>query len=130
VQARKQGENNSKLKGGLLMKKIEAIVRATKLDSVKGALNFIGIAGMTITEVKGCGHQKGHVEYYRGSEYVVNLLPKVKVEIVVKDEDVDKTIDCIIEASRTGEIGDGKIFVYDVCKAIRVRTGESGEAVL
>jgi nitrogen regulatory protein P-II 1 len=112
------------------MKKIEAIIRVTKLDAVKGALNYIGITGMTITEVKGCGHQKGHVEYYRGSEYVVNLLPKVKIEIVVKDEELDKIIDTIIEVARTGEIGDGKIFVYEVCKAIRVRTGESGATVL
>lgn len=112
------------------MKKIEAIVRVTKLDAVKGALNYVGISGMTISEVKGCGHQKGHVEYYRGSEYVVNLLPKVKIEVVVKDEDLDNVLDAIVEAARTGEIGDGKIFVYDVCKVVRVRTGESGEAVL
>jgi nitrogen regulatory protein P-II 1 len=112
------------------MKKIEAIVRTTKLDAVKGALNFIGINGMTITEVKGCGHQKGHVEYYRGSEYVVNLLPKVKIEIVVKDQEMDKVIDTIVEVARTGEIGDGKIFVYEVANAVRVRTGESGEIVI
>jgi nitrogen regulatory protein P-II 1 len=112
------------------MKKIEAIVRVTKLDAVKGALNYVGISGMTITEVKGCGHQKGHVEYYRGSEYVVNLLPKVKIEVVVKEEELDNVLDAIVEAARTGEIGDGKIFVYDVCKVVRVRTGESGEAVL
>jgi nitrogen regulatory protein P-II 1 len=112
------------------MKKIEAIVRVTKQDAVKGALNYVGISGMTISEVKGCGHQKGHVEYYRGSEYVVNLLPKVKIEVVVKDEDLDNVLDAIVEAARTGEIGDGKIFVYDVCKVVRVRTGESGEAVL
>jgi nitrogen regulatory protein P-II 1 len=112
------------------MKKIEAIVRVTRLDAVKGALNYAGISGMTITEVKGCGHQKGHVEYYRGSEYVVNLLPKVKIEVVVKDEDLDNVLDAIVEAARTGEIGDGKIFVCDVCKVVRVRTGESGEAVL
>jgi nitrogen regulatory protein P-II 1 len=112
------------------MKKIEAIIRVTKLDAVKGALNFVGITGMTIAEVKGCGHQKGHVEYYRGSEYVVNLLPKVKIEIVVNDEMLDKVLDTIVETARTGEIGDGKIFVYDVYKAIRVRTGESGETVI
>jgi nitrogen regulatory protein P-II 1 len=112
------------------MKKIEAIVRVTRLDAVKGALNYVGISGMTISEVKGCGHQKGHVEYYRGSEYVVNLLPKVKIEVVVKDEALDGTLNAIIEAARTGEIGDGKIFVYDVCKVVRVRTGENGEDVL
>ncbi len=112
------------------MKKIEAIVRTTKLDAVKSALNLIGIAGMTITEVKGCGHQKGHVELYRGSEYVVNLLPKVKIEVVIKDQDLSKATEAIIEAARTGEIGDGRIFVYDVAETIKVRTGEQGESSL
>ncbi|TCL55154.1 nitrogen regulatory protein P-II family [Hydrogenispora ethanolica] len=112
------------------MKKVEAIVRATKLDAVKAALNFVGVTGMTITEVKGCGHQKGHVEHYRGSEYVVNLLPKVKIEVVIKDQELSKITDAIIEAARTGEIGDGKIFVYDIADAIRVRTGEHGETVI
>jgi nitrogen regulatory protein P-II 1 len=112
------------------MKKIEAIVRKTRLDAVKGALNFIGIAGMTITEVKGCGHQKGHVEHYRGSEYVVNLLPKVKIETVVHDQESDKAVEAILDAARTGEIGDGKIFIYDIAEAIQVRTGEKGDKVI
>lgn len=112
------------------MKKVEAIIRTTKLDAVKSALNLVGIAGMTITEVKGCGHQKGHVELYRGSEYVVNLLPKVKVELVIKDQDLSKVTDAIIEAARTGEIGDGRIFIYDVSETIRVRNGERGESSL
>lgn len=112
------------------MKKIEAVIRPTRLEAVKGALNFAGITGMTITEVKGCGHQKGHVEYYRGSEYVVNLLPKVKVEVVVTDEELDKATEAILEAARTGEIGDGKIFIYDIVDAIQVRTGEHGDKVI
>ncbi len=112
------------------MKKIEAIIRPAKVDAVKSALNMVGITGMTITEVVGCGHQKGHVERYRGSEYVVNLLPKVKFEMVVKDQDVEKVAEAIIESSRTGEIGDGKIFVYDIGDVIRVRTGERGESVI
>lgn len=112
------------------MKKIEAIIRSTRLEAVKGALNFVGITGMTITEVKGCGHQKGHVEYYRGSEYVVNLLPKVKVEVVVNEQDLDKAAEAIMEAARTGEIGDGKIFIYDIADAIQVRTGEHGDKVI
>jgi nitrogen regulatory protein P-II 1 len=112
------------------MKKIEAIVRPAKIDAVKSALNLAGITGMTITEVVGCGHQKGHVEHYRGSEYVVNLLPKVKFELVVKDQDVKTATDAIIEASQTGEIGDGKIFIYDIGDVIRVRTGEHGESVI
>lgn len=112
------------------MKKIEAIVRPAKIDAVKSALNMVGITGMTITEVVGCGHQKGHVERYRGSEYVVNLLPKVKFELIIKDEDVEKVTDAIIESSQTGEIGDGKIFIYDVGDVIRVRTGEHGESVI
>lgn len=112
------------------MKKVEAIVRTTKLDAVKSSLNLVGIAGMTITEVKGCGHQKGHIELYRGSEYVVNLLPKVKIEVVIKDEDLSKVTEAIIEAARTGEIGDGRIFVYDLADTIKVRTGEHGESSL
>ncbi len=112
------------------MKKVEAIIRPAKIDAVKSALNLIGISGMTITEVVGCGHQKGHVEHYRGSEYVVNLLPKVKFELVIKDKDLEEVINTIIEASKTGEIGDGKIFVYDIAEVIRVRTGERGEIII
>lgn len=112
------------------MKKVEAIVRTTKLDAVKSALNLVGIAGMTITEVKGCGHQKGHVEHYRGSEYVVNLLSKVKIEVIIKDQDLSNVTEAIIDAARTGEIGDGRIFIYDVAETIKVRTGERGETSL
>ena len=106
------------------MKKIEAIIKPFKLDDVKDALNGIGIKGMTISEVKGYGRQKGHTEIYRGAEYVIDFLPKVKVEIIVDTEQVDQVIDTIIEAARTGKIGDGKIFVLPVEKIVRVRTGE------
>ena len=108
------------------MKKIEAIVKPFKLDEVKEALQGIGIQGMTVTEVKGFGRQKGHTELYRGAEYVVDFLPKIKVEVVVSDEMADKTVQAIVEAADTGRIGDGKIFVLDVAEAIRIRTGERG----
>ncbi len=107
------------------MKKIEAIIKPFKLDDVKDALSEIGIKGMTISEVKGYGRQKGHTEIYRGAEYVIDFIPKVKVEIVVDSADVDKVIETIITASRTGKIGDGKIFVIPVEKIVRVRTGET-----
>ncbi|WP_456473447.1 P-II family nitrogen regulator [Desulfolithobacter sp.] len=107
------------------MKKIEAIIKPFKLDDVKEALNGIGIKGMTISEVKGYGRQKGHTEIYRGAEYVVDFLPKIKIEIIIDTEQVDKVIETIIEASRTGKIGDGKIFVLPVEKVVRVRTGET-----
>ena len=107
------------------MKKIEAIIKPFKLDDVKEALNGIGIKGMTISEVKGYGRQKGHTEIYRGAEYVVDFLPKIKMEIIVASDQVDQVIDTIIEASRTGKIGDGKIFVLPVEKIVRVRTGET-----
>ncbi|HEB68826.1 MAG TPA: P-II family nitrogen regulator [Desulfobulbus sp.] len=106
------------------MKKIEAIIKPFKLDDVKEALNGIGIKGMTISEVKGYGRQKGHTEIYRGAEYVVDFLPKVKMEIIIDTEQVDQVIDTIVEAARTGKIGDGKIFVLPVEKIVRVRTGE------
>ena len=106
------------------MKKIEAIIKPFKLDDVKEALNGIGIKGMTISEVKGYGRQKGHTEIYRGAEYVVDFLPKIKMEIIVDTEQVDQVIDTIVEAARTGKIGDGKIFVLPVEKIVRVRTGE------
>jgi nitrogen regulatory protein P-II 1 len=108
------------------MKKIEAIVKPFKLDEVKEALQGIGIQGMTVVEVKGFGRQKGHTELYRGAEYVVDFLPKIKVEVVVSDELADKTVQAIVEAADTGRIGDGKIFVLDVAEAIRIRTGERG----
>ena len=106
------------------MKKIEAIIKPFKLDDVREALHEIGVVGMTVTEVKGFGRQKGHTELYRGAEYVVDFLPKVKVEIVVGSDLVDNTIEVIIEAARSGKIGDGKIFVSDVERVVRIRTGE------
>jgi nitrogen regulatory protein P-II 1 len=112
------------------MKKIEAIIKPFKLDEVKEALNSLGIKGMTVTEVKGYGRQKGHTEIYRGAEYVVDFIPKVKMEVVVQEEQVDQVIDTILKVARTGKIGDGKIFVLPVERVIRVRTGETGpEAV-
>jgi nitrogen regulatory protein PII len=112
------------------MKKIEAIIKPFKLDEVKDALNAIGINGMTVTEVKGFGRQKGHVEVYRGAEYEVSFLPKVKIEVVVPDSIIDKVISTIIEKAKTGNIGDGKIFLYSLEDVIRIRTGDRGEAAI
>lgn len=109
------------------MKKIEAIIKPFKLDDVREALSEIGITGMTAIEVKGFGRQKGHTELYRGAEYVIDFLPKVKIDIVVKDEQVDSCIEAITNAARTGKIGDGKIFVSNVERVIRIRTGEQGD---
>ena len=109
------------------MKKIEAIVKPFKLDEVREALSEIGVTGLTVTEVKGFGRQKGHTELYRGAEYVVDFLPKVKVEVVVADSLAEKAMDAIVKAARTGKIGDGKIFVFDVDQVVRIRTGETGE---
>lgn len=109
------------------MKKIEAIIKPFKLDEVKESLNEIGIQGITVTEVKGFGRQKGHTELYRGAEYVVDFLPKIKLEIVVKEELVPKVVETIVAAARTGRIGDGKVFVLPVDEAVRIRTGEKGE---
>lgn len=109
------------------MKKIEAIIKPFKLDDVKEALNEIGIQGMTISEVKGYGRQKGHMEIYRGAEYVVDFIPKIKIEIVVESERADQVVDKIQESANTGKIGDGKIFVLAIEQAIRVRTGEKGK---
>ena len=112
------------------MRKIEAIIKPFKLDEVKEALHGVGIQGMTVTEVKGFGRQKGHTELYRGAEYVVDFLPKIKVEVAVSEDMVDKAVSAIVEAANTGRIGDGKIFVLPVEEAIRIRTGERGpEAV-
>ncbi len=108
------------------MKKIEAIIKPFKLDEVKEALNDLGIKGLTVTEAKGFGRQKGHTELYRGAEYVVDFLPKVKVEVVLPDELVDRAVEAIRNAAQTGRIGDGKIFISTVEEAIRIRTGESG----
>ena len=112
------------------MKKIEAIVKPFKLDEVREALSEIGVTGLTVTEVKGFGRQKGHTELYRGAEYVVDFLPKVKIEIVVADEILEQAIEAIIKAARTGKIGDGKIFVTSVEQVVRIRTGETNEAAI
>ena len=109
------------------MKKIEAMIKPFKLDDVRESLSDMGISGMTITEVRGFGRQKGHTELYRCAEYMVDFLPKVKLEVVVPDELVDQCIEAIIETAQTGKIGDGKIFVYNVERAIRIRTGEENE---
>ena len=108
------------------MRKVEAIIKPFKLDEVKEALSAIGIQGMTVTEVKGFGRQKGHTELYRGAEYVVDFLPKIKIEITVSDEMVEKVVEVIVEAASTGRIGDGKIFVFPLDEAVRIRTGERG----
>jgi len=112
------------------MKKIEAIIKPFKMEDVKEALAEIGIEGMTVTEVKGFGRQKGHTEIYRGSEYTVDFLPKVKLEIVLSDESVDKALDVIVKSARTGKIGDGKVFVLPIEEAIRIRTEEQGESAV
>ncbi|ACA31888.1 nitrogen regulatory protein P-II [Histophilus somni] len=112
------------------MKKIEAIIKPFKLDDVRESLADIGITGMTVTEVRGFGRQKGHTELYRGAEYMVDFLPKVKMEIIVPDEIVEQCIEAIIETAQTGKIGDGKIFVYDVNRVIRIRTREENEEAL
>ncbi|MCH7807300.1 MAG: P-II family nitrogen regulator [Proteobacteria bacterium] len=112
------------------MKKIEAIIKPFKLDDVTDALQEAGVSGLTVTEAKGFGRQKGHTELYRGAEYVVDYLPKIKVEVVVEDAMLDKVVEAIVIAAKTGRIGDGKIFIYEVAEAIRIRTGETGpEAV-
>jgi nitrogen regulatory protein P-II 1 len=107
------------------MKKIEAIIKPFKLDEIRESLSEIGVSGLTVTEVKGFGRQKGHTELYRGAEYVVDFLPKVKVEVVLPDNLVEAAIDAIVKAARTGKIGDGKIFVSDIAQVIRIRTGET-----
>ena len=112
------------------MKKIEAIIKPFKLDEVREALSEIGVTGLTVTEVKGFGRQKGHTELYRGAEYVVDFLPKVKVEVVVANDRVDRAIEAVIRAARTGKIGDGKIFVTSIETVIRIRTGETDEAAI
>jgi nitrogen regulatory protein P-II 1 len=112
------------------MKKVEAIIKPFKLDEVREALSEIGVSGLTVTEVKGFGRQKGHTELYRGAEYVVDFLPKVKVEVIVADNLVERVIEAIVKAARTGKIGDGKIFVTSVEQVVRIRTGESGEAAV
>ena len=112
------------------MKKIEAVIKPFKLDEVREALSEIGVNGLTVTEVKGFGRQKGHTELYRGAEYVVDFLPKIKIELVVADGILDLAVDAIIKAAHTGKIGDGKIFVTSVEQVIRIRTGETGESAV
>ncbi|AEE13797.1 MULTISPECIES: P-II family nitrogen regulator [Thermodesulfobium] len=112
------------------MKKIEAIIRPYKLDEVKAALTEMGVMGMTITEVKGYGRQRGHTERYRGSEYVVDLLSKIKIEVVIPEDEVEGVVQTIIDSARTGEVGDGKIFISSVDEVIRIRTEERGEAAV
>ena len=112
------------------MKKIEAVIKPFKLDDVKDALNALGIAGMTVTEVKGFGRQKGHVELYRGAEYDIAFIPKVKIEIVVADAIAEKVVATIMEKAKTGKIGDGKIFITKIEDVIRIRTGEKGESAI
>ena len=113
-----------------ILKKIEAIIKPFKLDEVKEALNEVGVSGLTVFEVKGFGRQKGHTELYRGAEYVVDFLPKVKIEIILDDDLVESAIECIEQSAKTGRIGDGKIFVSTIDQAIRIRTGEKGNEAI
>ncbi|MDE0912034.1 MAG: P-II family nitrogen regulator [Myxococcota bacterium] len=112
------------------MKLVQAVIKPFKLDEVRDALQKVGVQGLTLTEVKGFGRQKGHTELYRGAEYVVDLLPKVSIEIIVRDEDVNAVVDAITNSANTGRIGDGKIFIGDVDDVIRIRTGERGDAAI
>jgi len=112
------------------MKKVEAIIKPFKLEEVKKALADIGIVGMTVTEVKGFGRQKGHTEQYRGAEYAIEFVPKIRMEIAIADDDVEKVVAAILAAAKTGSIGDGKIFVYPLSEVVRIRTGEMGESAL
>ena len=112
------------------MKQVTAIIKPFKLEEVREALGVVGVSGLTVTEVKGFGRQKGHTELYRGAEYVVDFLPKVKVEVVLKDEDVERCIEAIVKAAKTGKIGDGKIFVTSVDQVVRIRTGETDAAAV
>ena len=109
------------------MKMLIAVIKPFKLDAVREALQDIGVQGMTVTEVRGFGRQKGHTELYRGAEYVVDLLPKIKIELALDDHQVDKAVDAIMKSAKTGQIGDGKIFVYDLNETVRIRTGETGK---
>ena len=112
------------------MKRIEAVIKPFKLDEVREALSEVGVTGLTVTEVKGFGRQKGHTELYRGAEYVVDFLPKVKIDVILADDMVDRAVEALVKAARTGKIGDGKIFVTPVEQVVRIRTGESGEAAV
>ncbi|MEJ2178606.1 MAG: P-II family nitrogen regulator [Gammaproteobacteria bacterium] len=112
------------------MKLVTAIIKPFKLDDVRDALSEVGIQGMTVTEVKGFGRQKGHTELYRGAEYVVDFVPKIKLEVAVESDRLDQVVDAIVQAAQTGKVGDGKIFVYDLAKAVRIRTGELDDDAL
>ena len=112
------------------MKKVECIIRPFKLDDVKEALREIGVQGMTVSEVRGFGRQKGHTELYRGSEYTIEFIPKLKIEVIIDDDDVEEVIEKVVAAASTGKIGDGKIFVYDLSKVVRIRTGEADNEAL
>lgn len=112
------------------MKRVEAIIRPVRFEAVKEALNEIGVSGMTVTDVRGFGRQQGHTEKYRGSTYTINLLPKIKIEVVVPDDRAEEVVSAILESAHTGEIGDGKIFIADVEEVVRIRTGERGESAL
>tara|TARA_B110000305_G_C18839039_1_gene359221 strand:+ start:96 stop:509 length:414 start_codon:yes stop_codon:yes gene_type:complete len=128
--AKRLGGDEAEIRSPLAMKKIEAIIKPFKLDDVKEALGAIGVEGLTVTEVKGFGRQKGHTELYRGAEYVVDFLPKIKLEVVIEDDQAQPVIDAIIGAANTGKIGDGKIFVLPLEEAVRIRTGERGGAAV
>ncbi len=125
-----RGRPVKKAKNACAMKKIEAVIKPFKLDEVKEALQELGVQGMTVQEVKGYGRQKGHTELYRGAEYVVDFLPKIKIEVAVTNDQLDGAIDAITNAARTGRIGDGKIFVSDLTEVVRIRTGERGQTAL
>ncbi len=112
------------------MKKIEAVIKPFKLDEVKEALQDLGVQGMTVLEAKGYGRQKGHTELYRGAEYVIDFLPKIKIEVVVGDDLADRVVETLVAAARTGRIGDGKIFISDISEVVRIRTGETGQAAI
>ena len=112
------------------MKQVTAIIKPFKLDEVREALAEVGVSGLTVTEIKGFGRQKGHTELYRGAEYVVDFLPKIRVEVVLPDDQVDAAIEAVVKAARTGKIGDGKIFVYELEQVVRIRTGETGKEAL
>ena len=130
MDCRKPRRINSRNGGEWIVKKVEAIIKPFKLDEVKEALNEIGIQGITVSEVKGFGRQKGHTELYRGAEYVVDFIPKIKMEIIVSDDIATKVVEAIEQAAKTGRIGDGKIFVTTVEEVVRIRTGERGEDAL
>jgi nitrogen regulatory protein P-II 2 len=128
--ARETAYHSGKIQGGGRMKLVTAIVKPFRLDDVRNALSEIGIQGMTVTEVKGFGRQRGHTELYRGAEYVVDFLPKAKIEVAVSDDFLERTVETIIESAKTGKVGDGKIFVTELVQVWRIRTGETGDGAL